>query len=158
MAKTEVNTMGYKDAFVVAYRDGVRIPLYEARGETDAGIDLQAIAKAKEEIQKGEQNSANIQELAGSIDSRKTELVEYENPDVRLTVAENSSYENESAINAEQDWSQQTGSYYTVQVGVFSKRISASEIGIEGKLMVEELDNGYFRYSSGKYGNIGEAR
>jgi hypothetical protein len=43
--KQEIRAMGYSDAFIVAYRDGKRIPLYEAAAITD-GPELAASIKA----------------------------------------------------------------------------------------------------------------
>ena len=43
--KQEIRALGYSDAFIVAYRDGKRIPLYEAAAITD-GPELAASIKA----------------------------------------------------------------------------------------------------------------
>ena len=43
--KQQIRAMGYSDAFIVAYRDGKRIPLYEAAAITD-GPELAASIKA----------------------------------------------------------------------------------------------------------------
>ncbi len=43
--KQEIRAMGYSDAFIVAYRDGKRIPLYEAAAITD-GPELASSIKA----------------------------------------------------------------------------------------------------------------
>jgi hypothetical protein len=43
--KQEIRAMGYNDAFIVAYRDGKRIPLYEAAAITD-GPELAASIKS----------------------------------------------------------------------------------------------------------------
>jgi hypothetical protein len=43
--KQQIRAMGYNDAFIVAYRDGKRIPLYEAAAITD-GPELAASIKA----------------------------------------------------------------------------------------------------------------
>lgn len=47
-AKQEIRSMGYGDAFIVAYRDGKRIPLYEAAAITDTPEVASAIKAAFE--------------------------------------------------------------------------------------------------------------
>ena len=151
LAKGEVRELGYDDAFVVAYRDGVRIPLYEARGETDETIDTAAIAKAKElsePLRSGtttaSESGAEVtssESLAEMIDSRETETSVEE-----IGIADN------------QNWKAQKGAFYTVQVGVFSKKVSVNEIGVDGDVMIEKLDNDYYRYSLGKFSGIEQAK
>ena len=149
LAKGEVRKMGYRDAFVVAYRNGVRIPLYEAKGETDVSIDTQAISKAKELFE-----SRNIITAATT---NTTEITMNVSLDEVID-----SNEAENAVGAigiadNQNWKVQRGAFYTVQVGVFSKMVSPNDIGIDGDLMIEKLNNGYYRYSLGKYTSVEQA-
>lgn len=151
LAKGEVREMGFRDAFVVAYRDGVRIPLYEARGETDDDIDTAAIAKAKELSQP----EAEIATTSTGDDSETTQAAALESV---IDSREVESGVEEIAIADVQNWKAQKGAFYTVQVGVFSKRVSTQEIGVEGDVMIEKLNNGYYRYSLGKFAGIEQAQ
>ncbi|NQX92786.1 MAG: hypothetical protein HRT74_11805, partial [Flavobacteriales bacterium] len=165
LAKEEVHDIGYDDAFVVAYRDGVRIPLYEARSITDAGIDTESIAIAKEE-KEASSPSSSPRRNGGGVNSQTTlsqdqideAIANAEIIDEPAPVSSSSSSSSSSpSLSASEDWSSQQGSYLTVQVGVYSKRVSKEEIGVTGDVMIEALDNGYFRYTLGKFTDRAEA-
>lgn len=136
LAKKEVRSMGYKDAFVVAYKNGVRIPLYEARAESkDKGTETLA------------------ENAARSVEATRPEASLETNEAVAPAVL---SPATANAIPSEMDWSQTTGSYYTVQVGVYSKQVDPTNLPGVNEVMVEQIKEGLFRYTSGKFTRLEE--
>jgi hypothetical protein len=65
--KSQIRAMGYNDAFIVAYRDGKRIPLYEAAAITDSP-ELAATIKSAFDKAAAEQNKT-VAKNSGSTSS-----------------------------------------------------------------------------------------
>jgi hypothetical protein len=75
--KQQIRAMGYNDAFIVAYRDGKRIPLYEAAAITD-GPELAASIKAafdKAAVGSMAQNSPTVASVSTNATANNTAKV-----------------------------------------------------------------------------------
>ena len=128
-ARDNIRQMGYRDAFVVAYFNGSRI----------------SIARARELIQSGEAftspqlaNAINIKESAKSL----VEAVGTTRQETEATPVET------KAVG---------DLFYSVQVGVYSTPRTSQQLFGIGNLFNDRLNNGYYRYFSGKYNTRNEA-
>ena len=120
-ARKEIRKIGYADAFVVAYCDGKRISIAEARALEQSG---RCVPKSQIEL------SNEVAKLFETID-----IIPNDN----------------LAIETEQI-------FYTVQVGVYNKKINPEQLpGIE-ELEAFQSPNGKYRYSSGKFLSLDDAK
>jgi len=122
-SKMQVKQKGFSDAFVVAYIDGKRIP----------------IAQAKEGGVKNETSTVNKP-------IRFDAPIVYSNSKVG-----SNSEEAIVALDETRDISKKTGLFYTVQVGVYSKPIAIENKYNINNVYFEKLPNGQIRYYSGVY-------
>ncbi|MCF8298528.1 MAG: hypothetical protein K9J13_13355 [Saprospiraceae bacterium] len=128
-ARDEIRQNGYRDAFVVAYFNGVRI----------------TIARARQLIQSGE--AFTSAELTTAINTISTANSLAEVAGTTGQLAENIPVETKVVGDL----------FYSVQVGVYNTpRTSQQLFGIEN-LFNDRLNNGYYRYFSGKYNTHNEA-
>lgn len=126
-AKNEIRAMGYPDAFVVAFRDGKRISVAEAR----RGVTNPVVT----------------------------------NPVVNNQTPNNQTPNNQTPNNLTQNTFEASavdvktvqGLFYTVQVGVYSRPVSADRLFNLTGLFSERTANGYIRYASGKYDSANAA-
>ncbi|MEY3399148.1 MAG: hypothetical protein RL220_1742, partial [Bacteroidota bacterium] len=140
--KSSIRGIGYGDAFVVAYRDGKRIPLYEAMAMTQG--DFQA--SVENEYVFGD-NGANKTTAAttpasGNMVVKSASYYDY------------NKYPNAARANQVEVMS---GLFYTVQVGVYSKPVPASSVYNISPLNSELTTNKMVRYSSGVYTDMDSA-
>ncbi|MFN0032994.1 MAG: hypothetical protein ACKVOR_12615 [Flavobacteriales bacterium] len=136
--KKDIRTLGYSDAFVVAFRDGKRIPLYEAMGKS-AG-DFQA--NVEKEYVYGDKGTApkpavNTAEKEPSATAANTTAASYYSKYPEAAKA--------SQVETIK------GLFYTVQVGVYSRPVAAKSLGYINPLNTELLDGNRIRYTSGRY-------
>ncbi|MCW8967349.1 MAG: hypothetical protein OQK43_02245 [Flavobacteriales bacterium] len=137
MAKNEIRTMGYPDAFVVAFFNGKRININEARAmlnetsTTEEEISFTNTAKQTN----NQQSSNNNQTTNNNTPINTEEVKDGISKDVR---------------NIE-------GVFYTIQVGVYSKPITADQLNNLTPLNSERTANGLIRYTSGIYKNLNDA-
>ena len=120
-ARKEIRSFGYEDAFIVAYCDGKRISLAEAKELERLG---RCVPKSQSEL------SIDVARLFENVEKNANDNLSIENQDV----------------------------FYTVQVGVYNKKINNDQL-----LGIEELDayqspNGQYRYSSGKFSSLEDAK
>jgi len=120
-ARKEIRKVGYADAFIVAYCDGKRISLAEAKELERLG---RCVPKSQNEL------SIDVARLFENVEKNANDNLSIENQDV----------------------------FYTVQVGVYNKKINNDQL-----LGIEELDayqspNGQYRYSSGKFSSLEDAK
>ena len=135
-AKSNIRAKGYSDAFVVAYLDGKRISISEARrvlsGEiqeadvvTNTVTNTPVVVEDEVNFSVNEINSRNIQPGEGDV-----QVVE----------------------------SQERGElFFTIQVGVYNNRVQPSSVFSISPLNSESIANNLVRYSSGVYGSISKA-
>lgn len=82
VAREEVRRIGYSDAFIVAYKDGVRIPLYAARNSLKGEDGQKYSEMAKNEV---ETLNKNIKD-AKNINTANNIIVENKNQNTNTTV------------------------------------------------------------------------
>ncbi|MDC1402882.1 hypothetical protein N8328_00580 [Crocinitomicaceae bacterium] len=133
-AQKSIRKIGYSDAFVVAYCDGQRITLSEAKRleETKACAPIQF-------------NQISIQNNAPA----PTDTT-------RIMVTELDYYK---AIGAAPAFSVETkkGLFFTVQLGVYNRPVDKKTFKDMPPLITKRLPNGQIRYSTGVYVSIEEA-
>ncbi len=146
-ARKEINGMGYRDAFVVAFCNGKRISVSEAqrlvREGKDCGGAVLATSNAvqSEKVKPAENNSVTTSSETG-------------NSGTTQEVVNNagSNEMNQPAVNVSVE--EVKGLFYTVQVGVYSAKIPASKLNYLQPLYSEPTSNGLVRYSVGMYDNL----
>tara|TARA_R110002110_G_scaffold75517_10_gene199383 strand:- start:2390 stop:4627 length:2238 start_codon:yes stop_codon:yes gene_type:complete len=137
MAKNEIRTMGYPDAFVVAFFNGKRININEARAM------LNETSTTEEEI--SFTNTANQTNNQQSSNNNQPT-----NNNTPITTEEVKDGISKDVRNIE-------GVFYTIQVGVYSKPITADQLNNLTPLNSERTANGLIRYTSGIYKNLNDA-
>ncbi len=138
-ARTKIQELGYTDAFPVAYCDGVRIPMFEARQLEESG---RCVAKKVEELIA--EVAVNVAEMT-PIDSTQRVM-----PSANNLGAYNQAPGAVKAIAVET----RLGLFYTVQVGVYNTPVPASQIKNIEPLITKRLPNGQIRYSAGIFQNV----
>jgi hypothetical protein len=142
LARDEIRKMGYSDAFVVAYCDGERIPVYRAEQLIASGACVPTIATSEKPVYTSEE-AQNMDIGAGG--SFQEELDEF---------AYNKAPGAAEATAAET----LMGLYFTVQVGVYNKPVSPAQLNNISPLVTKRLPNGQIRYSSGMFDNVPDAQ
>ena len=138
-AKAAIRGFGYSDAFVVAYRDGQRISIGDARS---ASGDQGPVA------------AALLPEATRTSDQIETPEVQTEAQAV-LEQSPNYNYAPGAALATPVEST--TGVFYTVQVGVYTNPVSSEALNNIEPLNTERLANGTIRYTSGQFANLSEA-
>lgn len=139
-AKQRIREMGYSDAFVVAYRNGKRVSISEARNDESAGGLLATSAEAPaiaEEFERSTEQPLREKETAAELD-----LAE-----------ESSELEVDLPAFAER-WNSSKGAWLTVQIGVYSKPVTLADLYSVSNVIAEVLDGGLVRYTTGKYNGL----
>jgi hypothetical protein len=168
--KAAIRSMGYSDAFVVAYRDGKRIPIYEALAQANGNLAQTSDSATKTTNQQNFQKEIEkeyIQGDAGSAPQKSTPVGTPSTtaPEVGTTTTAatppgktNPNYyiNDGKAVQADQV-EKIEGLFFTVQVGVYSKPVNASLLGYITPLNTELLKDSKLRYTSGRYTNMKDA-
>jgi hypothetical protein len=141
-AQKQIRALGYADAFVVAYCDGNRITLAEARRLEDLGL---CVPK--------DQNSL-MMEIAENTLAQLPENA----PERQLAVIKPSDYNKAPGAAIAEAAEERKGLYFTVQVGVYNRPVSADQVKNIDPLITKRLENGQIRYSSGIFHSIELAR
>jgi hypothetical protein len=139
-AKADIRALGYSDAFVVAFRDGKRVNIAEARNDQVGGQNSATIEDVKAVVNKMTGVTGNVATGGASSGSASSST-------------DNSSLPTEfkaADVATAKDIKTITGVYFTVQVGVYSKPIKKGEIDVP-ELAVMVVRDGLYRYSSGVY-------
>lgn len=142
-AKEAIRDMGYSDAFVVAFRNGVRINVSEARESQTTD----AVAATEEPVEPNPRTAIAqpAVEATAQPPVREAPLEAYAaNPN--YNAAENAA----AAVPVET----LEGTFFTVQVGVYSKPVGAAVLFNIEPLNTELLENGNIRYTSGQFAGL----
>ncbi len=139
--RDQIKGLGYADAFAVAYCDGKRISLAEARILEANG---ECVAKGENELIL--EMAANTAITMGLEDTLK-----------KVKVDELSYNKAPGAVNAE-PIEKHLGLFFTVQIGVYNKPVNANTVNNISPLMTVRLPNGQIRYSTGMFTSIDNAR
>jgi len=133
VGKTEVKNMGYRDAFIVAYKDGKRIPIYQARNLISQANDKDYQLIAQEEINK----------IKNRTTSTNTSNVTPSNVETAQPVY--------TSISNKKDL------VFTVQIGVFKKQPEPSYFRGLSPVFDEKTPYGFIRYFTGSFASIEKA-
>ena len=136
-AYAQVKSLGYSDAFIVAYCDDKRIPLAEAKSLEASGecistkSELFVIATSKMPSANAVSKEPNTSDLSYNIAPGAAKATPVES---------------------------HLGLFYTVQVGVYNKPATAKQLKNIDPLVTKRLPNGQIRYSSGMFNSIEAAK
>ena len=160
-AKNEIRKLGYADAFVVAYYNGKRISAADARdmvnlaGAQIANISGVASSPSSSATGAGSSAIASASNNNTTVSTGSPISIEGLPP----TPARNTPVaEVQSASNPQvTDMSNLAITYYTVQIGVFSKPVTAADLKNITPIQVYRTNSGFYRYNSGVFDNINDA-
>ena len=148
-AKKNIRALGYKDAFVVAFKDGKRVGVSVVRDTQSAGNESASVAEVRQMVRKfsviEDNNTTNNK--PESVNESEKPIPNSEGLPKEFDSENIAPVKNISVIN---------GVYFTVQVGVYSKPISKGEINVP-ELAVKVIKDKLYRYSSGVYNDAIEA-
>ncbi|MES2284228.1 MAG: hypothetical protein V4547_00985 [Bacteroidota bacterium] len=137
--KNKIIGMGYKDAFIVAFLNGKRIPINEAYAM--AGGVPATVLQINNPIVNTENNTAITTNDQKTIDQAA----------ITKTTNELSAIAKTESVTTVQ------GLFYTVQVGVFSQPVVAGKLYNMKPLYTETAANGNLRYYTGIYKSVSRA-
>ncbi|MES2761052.1 MAG: hypothetical protein V4677_02555 [Bacteroidota bacterium] len=130
--KNDLRNLGYNDAFVVAYYNGKRINLSEATDKAKAaGQTIEPTANTSAGLTSNSNVPKNV--ITNATTAVDTQPVEITNEHEKMN-----------------------GLLYTVQIGVYSKQITRSQLFNLRPIYTEKLPNGLFRYTAGIYNQSGK--
>lgn len=139
-ARQQIRDLGYSDAFVVAYCNGERLTMGEARRLEAAGI---CVPKRTEEIMiEVVENTAEKLNIP-----MKTE------PEV----VPEWTYAKAPGASVSEPIEKMEGLFFTVQIGVFNRPVSDAELQNLPKIFTFRLPNGQIRYNTGMFDSAEEA-
>ena len=139
-ALSEIKAIGYNDAFIVAYKNGKRVPIYLARNE------------AKQQL-----NNYDI------LAQTETKMVKSRNKnavDINIVNKENNeditSAETTNIVKAE-NIKQKPNLLYTVQIGVYKKPVSHEKLYNLSPIYEDVTPYGFIRYTTGIFSDRAKA-
>jgi hypothetical protein len=169
-AKNTIRTAGYKDAFVVAYYNGKRISVAEARAlisggniNTTAGVNVAGISP---QGQSAFQTNSDVAGVSSNIGST-----------ANLSVSANASASGSSSgvfsnvvltedlpikevppgVAPYREINKLSGLLYTVQVGVYARPVQPAQLYNLQPLFVETTKNNLLRYTTGVFNELNRA-
>jgi len=143
-AKNSIRSIGYNDAFVVAFYNGERISIAKAREM----MGEEVVAENNTTINNTNENSTSNNESTNNTETTTTN----EQP-VNNTQPETE----EVKDGVSTDVRNIEGVFYAIQVGVYSKPVTAGQLNNVSPLNSERLTSGLIRYTSGVYKNLTDA-
>jgi hypothetical protein len=154
--KMDIRRMGYGDAFVVAYRDGKRIPMYDAMRITEKNPEAEL---AKETADKaGTGTTGKVSNPAPSPKPTETTATA---PAAKLPETASTDaaayYTGFSDAAPAVQVETTKGLFYTVQVGVYSKPTPAAKLFNIAPLNSELTSTQKIRYTAGRFANLQDA-
>ena len=138
-ARNEIRGIGYPDAFVVAFFNGKRIGIAQAR-KTDSSAEGVRDVVASKSNNSGANSTSDNTGASSTIPKSSTGTK-------AALPSQFNSASVANVVNAETI----EGVYYTVQIGVFSKPLPKREFDKYQPLNVKVLSNGLIRYNSGVF-------
>ena len=142
LVRDQIKPIGYSDAFIVAYKDGKKIPLYEARRLLkEAGNTENYKQLAQAEVNQ-------IKNRATNTTYNNTEI-QNKNKVTNINTANNQTVNSTNVTNT-------TDLFYTVQIGVYKNAVTAQDLKNLSPIY-EEHAYGFIRYTTGKYNDFKKA-
>ncbi len=160
LAKDVIKGYGYEDAFVVAFFNGKRISINEARQIMKNQGAATPVVAQQTTVQNNVQTTN--QQIQASLTKNQNVNVNVNiNINNQVNQAANFSEEppliNEPGTAAYRMVEQMQGLLYTVQCGVYTRPVSPSQLFNIQPLLVEKTSNGMLRYTSGVYNDLNTA-
>lgn len=169
-AKKQIRGLGYKDAFIVAYCDGKRITIAEARrleakGECVPSAELATTTESTPNVEKVVETKNQPKGQAG-------EKIEPETVVKTKTVKGGNEGKNVASGNQKTnvgDYNKAPGAveaiavetkpglFYTVQIGAYRNPATPAQLKNIENVVSKKLDDGKIRYSTGIFASIEEA-
>ena len=148
-AKREIQTMGYRDAFVVAFYNGKRIPINEAIVMDKNGpvVPSASVMENKQTFNANTSVNVNVSQTENLKVSDNGQPVNTVN-DLAVAVDDKTGSKNLNTTK---------GIVYTVQIGVYRNPITAGKLYNVTPIYSEVLSSGLIRYTSGLFKLDGEA-
>ncbi len=148
IVRDQIKPIGYKDAFIVAYKDGKKITLFEARrllkeqGEVEK-YELLTQAEVNKIKNRVSNNDNNLQNISNIVNDNKVVVNNTNTIQIKATV-------NSTDVTAT------SGLFYTVQIGVYKTPVSSQDLKNLSPIY-EEHAYGFIRYTTGKYNDFKNA-
>ncbi|MBU3658866.1 MAG: hypothetical protein FGM14_03275 [Flavobacteriales bacterium] len=148
-AKNEIRTIGYKDAFIVAYCDGKRISFAEAKALEASGACVPLTDNELKIAVMESLPTLNVNETNNPV-VQNPQVVEKPIVDLTYNMAP-------GAVDAIAVESLEA-LFFTVQVGVYNKPIKQEQLPGFTELFTSKSAKGQIRYSSGKFQSVDDAK
>lgn len=149
-ARKQIIELGYSDAFPVAYCDGKRISMLEARRLEESGL---CVAKGVDSLM-----IAVVENMAEVLPEAMISEMEPGDTTKNIKTSPSVSAYNKApgAVKATAVETKK-GLFFTVQIGVFNKPVSKDQIKEIEPLITKRLENGQIRYSAGVFHSVEES-
>lgn len=183
-ALAKVRKIGYADAFPVAYCDGERISMFEAKRLQDAGLCLpqgsneleialedvstelinpkeEKLNQTKNVLVESNKAEAVKSEMIQTKTEQRNSLIVQKEVEQEVLSAENTklaAYNKAPGAAIAYAVETRLGLFFTVQIGVYNKPVPASQLLNIKPLVTQRLENGQVRYSSGIFHSVSEAK
>ncbi len=150
-----VRSLGYADAFIVAYYQGKRITVYEARQieerlQRETQESVLVINNQNSNFQNNITNNANKQ------DSTISSTI-VGNRDTTSTSTQIIEATNNANIATETDLKKTTDIFYCVQIGVYREKVGSDRLYNLDPIMYDDYGKGLIRHTFGKYYDLNTA-
>lgn len=165
-AKIDIRRMGYGDAFVVAFKDGKRIPMYEAMAATEKDYQASVEKEVSTNARTSPSPASTLANTATTVTETNAAASGSANVSVsRPTTGEpgtsttpetkNTNYLKGVANAAPATMVETTkGLFFTVQVGVYSKPVSLDKLYNLEEINSELTATQKIRYTSGRFTDL----
>jgi hypothetical protein len=148
-AKNDIRSIGYKDAFIVAYCDGKRISFAEAKALESSGACVP--------LTDNELKIAVMESLPSLIMNETAVLPNPVTPIIQKPVVDLTYNQAEGAVEAIPVESLEA-LFFTVQVGVYNRPVKQEQLPGFTELFTSKSAKGQIRYSSGKFQSVEAAK
>lgn len=149
-ARKQIIELGYSDAFPVAYCDGKRISMLEARRLEESGL---CVAKGVDSLM-----IAVVENLVEVLpEAMISEMEPIDTTKNKKTSPSISAYNIAPGAVKATAVETKKGLFFTVQIGVFNKPVSKEQIKEIEPLITKRLENGQIRYSAGVFHSVEES-
>ena len=162
-ATTQVRERGYRDAFVVAYQDGRRVPLAQAMRASSPATASVPAAQPVAEARPTPVEVRPVQPVATAELTDAEVLTKYPTTAEQLLAQftpppDATAYYNDPAAAPARQVETVKGLFYTVQVGVYSKPTALDKLFNITPLNSERTETNKIRYTTGVFVDMDRAR